>query len=596
MTSNTTTAPTADHAAHRITWPSMINGIWEMRRDLPQIARQLPIMANHDPARKWTVGQAFAKAAAAHPDRLFLRAAEVDWTYGECNRRANRWAAELSARGVVRGDVVAICAHNSPEVVIAMLAVVKLGAVAGMINYNQPGDALSHSFGLLAAANRAGPRATVVVLHDDATAAGLADVDAASATIEGLSFADLDAHADALAAADATVNADPAITQTLPASSPAYYIFTSGTTGWPKASIMSHSRWQSAMAGIGGAGIRLRSDDVMYVALPFYHNNALTISIASALSAGAALAIGKKFSASRFWDDVIANDATAFCYIGELCRYLLAQPAKATDRAHRVRLIAGNGLRPEIWEEFVERFGIGRVVELYAASESNIGFVNIFGQSKTAGFCPLPYAVVQADEETGQPIRDANGHVIRAPQGTAGLLLGQISDRARMDGYTDPAATETKIVRDAFKAGDAYFNTGDLVAEQGFRHIAFVDRLGDTFRWKGENVATTEVEAALNAIDGISASVVYGVAVPGADGKAGMAAVVVDDHFDPIALATQARARLPHYAVPLYLRIVDELTHTSTFKNVRVDLRKQGYTDVGGDQLYTLTEGGYARA
>lgn len=573
----------------------MINGLWEMRRDLPQIAKQLPMMIDHDPDRKWTVGQAFAKAAAAHPDRQFLRTAETSFTYGEVNRRANRWAAVLTRRGVVRGDVVAISAHNSPEVVVAMLAIVKLGAVAGMINYNQPGDALSHSFGLLAAANRGGVDAPILVLHDDATAAGLADVDPASATVVTVSFADLDAEADALAATDPAVDANPQITATLPASAPAYYIFTSGTTGWPKASIMSHSRWQAAMAGIGGAGIRLRSDDVMYVALPFYHNNALTISIASALSAGAALAIGKKFSASRFWDDVIANDATAFCYIGELCRYLLAQPPKVTDRAHRVRLVAGNGLRPEIWDQFVERFGIERVVELYAASESNIGFVNIFGQSKTAGFCPLPYAVVKADEETGLPVRDHNGHVIKAPQGTPGLLLGQINDRARMDGYTDPAATETKIVRDAFKSGDAYFNTGDLVAEQGFRHIAFVDRLGDTFRWKGENVATTEVEAALNAITGVSASVVYGVAVPGADGKAGMAAIVIDDDFDPIELATQARARLPHYAVPLYLRVVDELAHTSTFKNMRVDLRRQGYTDVGDDQVYTLSEGGYVR-
>ncbi|WP_050949949.1 long-chain-acyl-CoA synthetase [Gordonia effusa] len=574
----------------------MIRGVWQMRHDLPMIARQLPVMANHNPDRKWTIGLAFAKAAAAQADRPFLRTADASWSYGECNRRANRWAAVLSSRGVRQGDVVAIAAHNSPDVVIAMLAVVKLGAVAGMINYNQPGDALSHSFGLLAAANQAGADATILVLHDDATADSLASVNPESAKVSGLSFADLDLAADDLASRDGSANANPTITTTLTAGSPAYYIFTSGTTGWPKASIMSHSRWQAAMAGIGGAGIRLRRDDVMYVALPFYHNNALTISIASALTAGACLAVGQKFSASRFWDDVIANDATAFCYIGELCRYLLAQPPKPTDRAHRVRLVAGNGLRPEIWDEFAERFGITRIVELYAASESNIGFINIFGQSKTAGFCPLSYSVVKADEETGQPVRTASGRVIKVPKGTPGLLLGQINDRARIDGYTDPKATETKIVRDAFKAGDAYFNTGDLVVEQGFRHIAFVDRLGDTFRWKGENVATTEVEAALNAVPGISASVVYGVEIPGADGRAGMAAIVVDDDFDPIALAAAVRERLPHYAVPLYLRVVTELAHTSTFKNVRTELRKQGYLEAGDDQVYTLADEGYVRA
>ncbi|WP_419216342.1 long-chain-acyl-CoA synthetase [Gordonia sp. CPCC 205333] len=599
MSNTAALAPTADagqSSAHRITLSSMIRGIWEMRHDLPMIARQLPVMANHNPDRKWTIGFAFEKAAAAHPERPFLRTAEASWTYGECNRRANRWSAVLTSQGVRRGDVVAISAHNSPEVVIAMLAVVKLGAVAGIVNYNQPGDALSHSFGLLAGANQAGAAATILVLHDDDTAAGLAGIDPESAKVTGLSFAELDTAADDLVARDGMVNANPAITRTLTAGSPAYYIFTSGTTGWPKASIMSHSRWQAAMAGIGGAGIRLRADDTMYVALPFYHNNALTISISAALTAGACLAIGKKFSASRFWDDVIANDATAFCYIGELCRYLLAQPPKSTDRAHRVRLVAGNGLRPEIWDEFARRFGISRIVELYAASESNIGFINIFGQSKTAGFCPLQYSVVKADEETGQPVRDSRGRVIKVPKGTPGLLLGQINDRARIDGYTDPKATETKIVRDAFKAGDAYFNTGDLVAEQGFRHIAFVDRLGDTFRWKGENVATTEVEAALNAVPGISASVVYGVEVAGADGRAGMAAIVVDDDFDPVGLAAAARERLPHYAVPLYLRVVAELAHTSTFKNVRTELRKQGYRAAGDDQIFTLADGGYVRA
>lgn len=571
----------------------MAKGVLNLGRDLPIIARQLPVMANHNPERIWTIGLAFSKAAAAHPNRPFLRTRDVVYSYGDCNRRANRWAAVLAGRGVSTGDVVAIMAQNSPDVVIAMLAVVKLGAVAGMINYNQQGEALNHSFGLLAKANHAGADATIVVLHDEDNAAALAGVDAASAKTAGLLFADLDAAADELATRDAAANANPAVTATLPASTPAYYIFTSGTTGWPKASIMSHARWQVAMAGLGGTGIRLHRDDVMYVALPFYHNNALTVSIASVLVAGACLAVGPKFSASRFFDDIIANDATAFCYIGELCRYLLAQPPKPTDRAHRVRLAAGNGLRPEIWDEFAERFGIERIVEFYAASESNIGFVNMFGQSKTVGFCPLPYAVVAADDETGLPVRGPDGRVIKVAKGSPGLLLGEINDRARIDGYTDPSATETKIVRDAFKDGDAYFNTGDLVRELGFRHIAFVDRLGDTFRWKGENVATTEVEAALNAVAGVENSVVYGVEVPGADGRAGMAAVVTGDGFDPIGLAADLRDRLPHYAVPLYVRVVGELAHTSTFKNVRVELRKQGFSDVGDDALFELADEGY---
>ncbi|EGD54897.1 long-chain-acyl-CoA synthetase [Gordonia neofelifaecis] len=586
MTASTATAhPTA---ATPVTWSSMARGVLGLLRDVPLLARQRPSLIHVNEHRKWSVGKAFADAAARHPDSLFLRTGQVVHSYGECNRRANRWAAVLAAHGVRRGDVVAVMAHNSPECVIAMLAIVKLGAVTGMVNYNQPGDALNHSFGVLVDANRDG--APLVVIHDDECGellAGLGDVET-----EPIGLAAMDAEGAALTAADPTAEANPAAADEVRASDPAYYIFTSGTTGWPKASVMSHGRWQVAMNGFS-MGLRLRPDDVLFVTLPFYHNNALTVCVATAVAAGACLAVSPKFSASRFWDEAIENEATAFCYIGELCRYLLAQPPKPTDRAHSIRLAAGNGLRPEIWDEFVDRFGIERIVEFYAASESNIGFVNILDQRKTVGFCPLPYVVVAADEDSGLPIRGADGRVTRVEKGRPGLLLGKISPLARIDGYTDPAATEKKIVRDAFKDGDSYFNTGDLVTELGFRHIAFVDRLGDTFRWKGENVATTEVEATLNGAPGIVESVVYGVRVPGADGRAGMAAIVVEDGFDAAALAAELRARLPHYAVPLYLRVVSELARTSTFKNQRVALREEGYGDVGQDPVYELTDDGY---
>ncbi|MBM7365677.1 long-chain-acyl-CoA synthetase [Gordonia hydrophobica] len=585
-----TGSATESAPAGTVTWTSLAKGTVGLVKDLPLIARQRPSLLHLNPQRRWSIGKAFADAAAKHPDSPFLRVRERVITYDECNRRANRWAAVLAERGVRRGDVVAVVAHNSPECVIAMLAIVKLGAITGMINYNQTGDALNHSFGVLTAALR--DDTALVVVHDDESAALLDGVDETIATLP-LRFADLDDTGVALAAQDPGVDENPAATAQIRADDPAYYIFTSGTTGWPKASIMSHGRWQVAMNGFG-LGLRLRPDDVLFVTLPFYHNNALTISVATAIGAGACLAVSPKFSASRFWDEAIANDATAFCYIGELCRYLLAQLRKLVDRAHRIRMAAGNGLRPEIWDEFVDRFGIDRVVEFYAASESNIGFVNILDQPKTVGFCPLPFLVVEADQDTGLPRRDAEGRVIRVPKGRPGLLLGKISMLARIDGYTDPAATEKKIVRDAVRKGDQYFNSGDLVVDRGFRHIAFVDRLGDTFRWKGENVATTEVEAALNAVAGISESVVYGVQIPDSDGRAGMAAVVVDDAFDPAALAAALRARLPHYAVPLYLRVVPELTQTSTFKNQRVALREQGYSDTNGDPVYALESDGYA--
>ena len=567
----------------------MARGVLGLVRDLPLLARDPSSLLTIREHRRWSIGKKFADTAARHPDRPFLRVGPTIHTYDDCNRRANRWAAVLRDRGVRRGDVVAVMAHNSPECVIAMLAIVKLGAVTGMVNYNQPGDALKHSFGVLVDADREPP---LVVVHDAESGEllpGLAD----DIAIDALTFAGLDDAADALASRGRSVEENPRVTAEIVASDPAFYIFTSGTTGWPKASVMSHGRWQIAMNGFS-LGLRLRPDDVLFVTLPFYHNNALTVCVATTISAGACLAVSPKFSASRFWDEAIENQATAFCYIGELCRYLLAQPPKPTDRAHTIRLAAGNGLRPEIWDEFVERFGIERIVEFYAASESNIGFVNVFDQRKTVGFCPLPYVIVEADEDTGLPLRGPDGRVTEVPKGRPGLLLGKISPLARIDGYTDPSATEKKVVRDAFKDGDQYFNTGDLVTELGFRHIAFVDRLGDTFRWKGENVATTEVEAALNGTAGIVESVVYGVSVSDADGRAGMAAVVVDDGFDPVTLASELRRRLPAYAVPLFLRVVPALAQTSTFKNQRVALRNQGYSDVGDDPVFTLTPGGYA--
>ncbi len=278
---------------------------------------------------------------------------------------------------------------------------------------------------------------------------------------------------------------NPAVCEQIQAKERAFYIFTSGTTGMPKASLMSHFRWLKSMSGLGAMGVRLRRNDTLYCALPLYHNNALTVSLSSVLSSGATFAIARTFSASRFWDDAKLNGATAFVYIGEVCRYLLNQPERPSDRRNGIRLMVGNGLRPEIWTEFTERFGIDRVAEFYGASECNIAFVNALGVERTAGVCPLPHAVVEYDQDTGRTRRARDGRLRRVRVGEVGLLLSKVTDRAPFDGYTDPEATESKLVRDAFKDGDCWFDTGDLVRDQGFMHVAFVDRLGDTFGGRG---------------------------------------------------------------------------------------------------------------
>jgi len=385
-------------------------------------------------------------------------------------------------------------------------------------------------------------------------------------------------------------SSNPASASQVQAKDVAFYIFTSGTTGHPKASVMTHQRWLRALAAFGGVGLRLRGSDTLYCSLPLYHNNALTVALSSVLNAGATLALGKSFSASRFWDELIAVDATAFIYIGEVCRYLLNQPPKSTDRAHRVRVIAGNGLRPDIWEEFTTRFGIGRVCEFYAASEGNTAFINVFNVPGSTGIGPPMLAYVEYEPETGEPARDSAGRVRKVPAGQPGLLLSRVSRLSPFDGYTDPAATEKKLVRNVFGDGDVWFNTGDVMCPLGMGHAAFVDRLGDTFRWKGENVATTDVEAALSIADGVQECTVFGVEVPDTGGRAGMAAIkmATDSTFDGKALADTVYARLPDYAVPLFVRLVDSLEVTSTFKSRKVDLRKQAYGSDVDDPLYVL--------
>jgi acyl-CoA synthetase (AMP-forming)/AMP-acid ligase II len=339
--------------------------------------------------------------------------------------------------------------------------------------------------------------------------------------------------------------------------------------------------------------MRLRGDDILYCPLPLYHNNALTVSWGAVLGAGAALAIGRKFSASRFWDEVRRHRATAFCYIGELCRYLLNQPPTSRDRDHAVRVIVGNGLRPEIWDAFQQRFGIELISEFYGASESNLAFANGFGLSRTAGFCPLPFAVVAFDAEAEAPCRDAQGFMRKVGKGEVGLLISEVTEKSPFDGYTDSRATESKLLRDVFKAGDVWFNTGDLVCNQGMRHIQFADRVGDTFRWKGENVATTEVEAAFNQFEGLDQACVYGVQIPGTDGRAGMAALTLmaPERFDGAVLARHLTARLPAYAVPLFVRLRAQQETTSTFKFRKVELKREGFDLQQIDEpLYVLAD------
>ncbi|WP_067688264.1 long-chain-acyl-CoA synthetase [Nocardia jejuensis] len=551
----------------------------DLARSLPAMALQAPGMLRNaahmlvKSGDRASIGLFFQRGAAKHPDRPFLKFEGRVYSWGEANAQVNRYASVLAARGVERGDVVGILMTNRPEALFTVLATVKLGATAGLLNNNQRDTVLQHSFGLL--------NSRVDVIGEECEEALDTLAQPRPNLLWGNELEKLSATAD---------SANPAVCEQITAKERAYLIFTSGTTGLPKASVMTHLRWTKSMAGIGGLGVRLDGNDTLYCCLPLYHNNALTVALSSVIAGGATFALGRKFSASRFWDEAISTQATAFVYIGELCRYLLNQPARRGDRTHSVRLAVGNGMRPEIWDEFQQRFGIKRIVEFYGASEGNVAFINAFSLDRTAGFTPLPFAIVEYDDATGKAKRGADGKVRRVRPGGVGLLLAKVTDRSPFDGYTDKEATESKLVRDGFKSGDCWFDTGDLVRDQRWGHIAFVDRLGDTFRWKGENVATTEVEGGFDGLDEVTQAVVFGVDIPGTDGKAGMAAVTLAEgaEFDGKLAAKALYERLPGYAVPLFIRIVAELEQTSTFKSRKVELRKQGFDADAEGTLYVL--------
>ena len=416
----------------------------------------------------------------------------------------------LAARGVGQGDVVAIMLRNSPNAVLAMLATVKCGAVAGMLNYHQRGDVLAHSLGLL------DPK--LLIAETDLVSA-VTECGAAGATDNTLTVEDLERFAVSAPAIN------PASASEVRAKDTAFYIFTSGTTGYPKASVMTHYRWLKALGGFGGLGLRLRGSDTLYSCLPLYHNNALTVAVSSVIISGATLALGKSFSASRFWDEVIANDATAFIYIGEICRYLLNQPAKPTDRAHKVRADrrqrAAAGDLGGIHQAVRHRAGL-RVLRrqrrhhrLHQHLQRAPQHRHLADAAGLRGIRPRHRRPGARRRRTGAP-----GARRRAgPAAQPGQQAFSVRRLHRQRGE------EKKLVRDAFREGDCWFNTGDVMSPQGKFHAAFVDRLGDTFRWKGENVATTQVEAAVSSDAAIEECTVYGVEIPDTGGRAGMAAV-----------------------------------------------------------------------
>jgi fatty-acyl-CoA synthase len=485
------------------------------------------------------------------------------WSHGELAARANRYARWALAQGIAKGDTVALLLGNCPDYLAIWVGLTRIGGLAALINTNLAGEALAHSLRV------AEPKHII---------AGKSLADGFTASVPVWRHdSDFSRVIESFSGAPLTESEQRAVSL----NDPALLIYTSGTTGLPKAAYVSHRRvmnWTHWFAGMTDAG----PDDRLYNCLPMYHSVGGVVATGAALLNGGAVIIREKFSASRFWQDVADSGATIFQYIGELCRYLLAGPQALTP--HSLRLAVGNGLSADVWEAFQARFAIPQILEFYAATEGNFSLYNAEGKVGAIGRIPpflahrFPTAIVKFDGATGLPARGPDGLCIPVARGEAGEAIGKIAGgAARFEGYTDAAASEKKILRDVFKPGDAWVRSGDLMRQDAKGFFYFVDRIGDTFRWKGENVATTEVAAAAAAAPGVKNACIFGVAVPGANGRCGMAALEVDSGFDPAAFHAHMASRLPAYARPIFLRIVGSLAVTETFKQKKQLLAQEGF-------------------
>ena len=546
---------------------------------IASIARSLYSMRHVKPDSPVTIVDIIARHATRRPEAAAILCSEETITYAQLNARADAYAHWAHARGIVRGDAVALLMENRPEYIAAWLGCLKVGAVVALINSNLRGTPLAHSISIAQARH-------VILGHEltDTFAEACGEIQSPPTAWvqggEGHSFASLDS---ALATAPKTP-ADPAWRAGVTCKDRAFYIFTSGTTGLPKAANISHMRMLFMMYGFAGA-LNAKASDRMYNVLPLYHSAGGVCAPGVAFIPGGSMVIRRKFSASEFWDDCAKYRPTFFQYIGELCRYLLNAPPNPLEQKHHLRKIIGNGLRPEIWLQFQKRFAIPQIVEFYGATEGNVSMLSYDGRPGAVGRIPrymrniVKTRIVRFDLEREMPVRDAHGFCIECADNEVGEAIGKIEQEPgrNFEGYTKAVDTEKKILRDVFEKGDAWFRTGDLMKHDALGYYYFVDRIGDTFRWKGENVATSEVSEALGVINGILEANVYGVAVPGMDGRAGMASLVVRPDFNPTYLADSLGANLAAYARPVFLRLQPEMEITGTFKQRKVELVKDGF-------------------
>ena len=577
-------------------------------KDIGNTLAQIPsvvALARQLKPRPGSTADCFAARVESLAQRYGDRSAVVsegqELSWRQLNGLANRCAKALKGVGMKRGDCNALFMENRVDFLACLIALNILGVITALINTNLHGKALGHCLEIT--------EARWCIFGEERMAA-IDEIRLAPATdlIKAWIFAPDSANepcpnwaTDLAEESEYETPANPPDTGDCKLQDRALYIFTSGTTGLPKAAVMSNRRYLLSAAMSSHGGLRCDINDRIYVCLPLYHGTGLFLGAGAAFNTGASIFLRRKFSARNFLPEVREYGTTCFLYIGEICRFLMSSPEAPDDNQSPLTTIMGNGLRPDIWMDFKQRFGISRVAEFYGSSEGNMGFINLLNKDCTVGTGSLPHTLVKYDVDADAVIRNDKGYCIKADPGEAGLLLGKITAVTEFEGYTSAEATEKKIMRDVYEKGDAWFNTGDLLktVDVGFAlglpHYQFVDRVGDTFRWMSENVSTNEVGEVINTHPQVKFSNVYGVEVPATNGRAGMAALLLEDgqsELDLTSFSALVCDQLPAYARPLFLRLLPEMDTTGTFKMLKGDLREQRFDpDKVSDPLYVLKPG-----
>ena len=577
----------------------LLKRVIEFFRVLGELRYLIPVMRYKfpDPDDPASLAHTFQDTTNRFAERPFLYFEDEMWTYADTNKAANILATYLTSTGVKHGDRIVLFMENRPSFVISLLALNKIGAIAVLINTSLTGDPLIHCI-------NSSDSVKCIVGAEQADA--LEDVlDQINITKQEdfLWSKDTDQYSlpdwaiDLQAQLDNSNDKNLDETNLVKAKDVACYIFTSGTTGVPKAAICPNQKLIAASVNIKMAGYRINEKDCMHNSLPLYHSTGLMLGLCAVVQAGASTFIKRKFSATSFWDEVQKYNTTALVYIGELCRYLANSEPRQAEQNNPLKVMVGNGLRPDVWDTFKDRFQVNRIVEIYGASEGNALFMNLLNKNKTIGMTNADVALIEYDVAEDEVLKTDDGFCKRILNHDPGLLIVRIGPNAVFNGYTDAQATEKKILRNVFDEGDAWFNTGDLIKtvdvgySLGKTHYQFVDRIGDTFRWKSENVSTNEVGEILNGYKDVNMSNVYGVQIPGCEGRAGMAAFSLEDaeNFDWQAFSDYVENSLPKYARPLFIRIIQEMDTTGTFKLKKNDLRNEAF-DIGkvSDPIYCL--------